>query len=195
MPAHAIVAQPATLTGSIGVFGGKFAIDGTLEKLGISTATIASGQNATTASPFSTFTPTQREKMQAYMDGFYQSFITKVAEARGRTPEEIDRVARGRVWSGAQARDRGLVDELGGLARAIEIAKQRAGIAADEDVELVIYPPRRTLYEALSEQLGGGAALPALLSGPARAVAAAAAPAVLFRRGEALALMPVGFLR
>ena len=198
MPAHAIVAQPATLTGSIGVFGGKFAIAGTLDKLGITTETIASGENATTMSPFATFTPSQRAKVQAYMDDFYQTFITKVAEARNSTPEAIDRVARGRVWSGAQAQERGLVDELGGLSRAIEIAKERAGIAADEDVELVIYPPRRTLYEAISEELSsGGAGLSVLRSlGPqARALAAATAPAMLFRRGEALALMPFGFLR
>jgi protease-4 len=195
MPAQTIVAQPATLTGSIGIFGGKFVIDGTLEKLGVTTATIASGRNATTTSPFETFTPEQRAKLQAYMDGFYQTFITKVAESRNTTPERIDQVARGRVWTGLQAKDRGLVDELGGLDRAIEIAKERAGIPAGEDVELVIYPARRSLYEALSEELGNGGVGFASLAQPARALASVVAPALLFRRGEALALMPFALLR
>ena len=89
------------------------------------------------------------------------------------------------------------MDELGCLDRAIAIAKERAGIAADEDVELVVYPPRRTFYEALSAQLGsGGFSLTSLLGGAeGRAVAALTAPARLFRRGEPLALMPFAFLR
>jgi len=113
-------------------------------------------------------------------------------------PEEIDAVAQGRVWTGSQARDRGLVDDLGGLDRAVAIAKERAGIAADADVELVTYPPRRTLYEALTDrfqsssarlwgQLAAGADL--------RSMAALTAPLRLFRRGEPLALMPAVFLR
>jgi protease-4 len=196
MPAHAIVAQPATLTGSIGVFGGKFAISGTLDKLGITTETVASGRNATTASPLAPFSTEQRAKVQEYMDDFYRTFITKVAAARDKTPEEIDRVARGRVWSGAQALERGLVDELGGLDRAVALAKDRAGIAEDEDVELVVYPQRRTLYEAFREQFGSGEASVAALLGPhGRAAASVLAPALLFRRAEALALMPFGFLR
>jgi protease-4 len=106
-------------------------------------------------------------------------------------------VAQGRVWTGRQAREVGLVDVLGGLDTAINIAKQRAKIPADEDVDLVIYPPRRTLYEALAEQLGGGAStITAFLDdGDRRALAAVMAPVRLFRRGEPLALMPFAFLR
>jgi protease-4 len=123
--------------------------------------------------------------------------VEKVAEARHTTPERIDAVAQGRVWTGQQAREVGLVDVLGGLDTAVTIAKQRAKIPADEDVELVIYPPRRSLYEALAEQFGGGSStISAFLDGgDRRAFAALMAPVRLFRRGEPLALMPFAFLR
>jgi protease-4 len=196
-PAQVIVAQPGTLTGSIGIFGGKIVVGGTLDKIGITTATVQSGRNATLGSPFTPFTPDQRAKLQGYMDSFYQGFLEKVAASRHKTPAEIHEVAQGRVWTGQQARERGLVDELGGLDRAIAIAKSRAGIPADEDVELVSYPPRRTLFEAVSEQFGsGGVSLWARLGGAeGRALAALTAPARIFRRGEPLALMPFAFVR
>jgi protease-4 len=198
MPAQVIVAQPATLTGSIGIFGGKVAIGGTLEKVGITTATVQSGRNATLGSPFTPFTLEQRRKILEYMQVFYDDFVEKAAESRKRTPAQVDAVAQGRVWTGQQARAHGLVDELGGLDRAIEIAKERAGIPADEDVELVVYPPRRTLYEALAQQFGSsGVTLLARLMGgaEARAVGALTAPVRMFRRGEPLALMPWTFVR
>src|SRR5687767_1691054 len=198
MPAQVIVAQPGTLTGSIGIFGGKVAVGDTLEKLGISTETVQSGRNATLSSPFEPFTPEQRAKLQAYMESFYDGFVRKAAESRHSTPEQIHAVAQGRVWTGRQAQERGLVDELGGLDRAVIIAKTRAGIPADEDVELVTFPPRRTLYEAIAEQFGSssGGRLWTLLGGAeGRAMAALTAPVRLFRRGEPLALMPFAFVR
>jgi protease-4 len=197
MPAQVIVAQPGTLTGSIGIFGGKVAIGDSLEKIGVTTATVQSGRNATLSSPFQRFTPDQRAKLMAYMESFYDGFVRKAAESRQRTPAQIDAVAQGRVWTGLQARDRGLVDELGGLDRAVAIAKERAGIPADEEVELVSYPPRRTLVEALAQQFGSGeVSLWARLGGAeGRAIAALTAPARIFRRGEPLALMPFAFVR
>lgn len=197
MPAQAIVAQPATLTGSIGIYSGKFALAGTMEKLGVSTETVKSGENADIYSPFEPFSPAQRARVQDYMQGFYENFIEKAAESRRMTPEQIDAVAQGRVWTGRQAREHGLVDELGGLETAIRIAKERAGIDADTDVELVVYPPRRSIYEALTEQFGGGASAWTMLAGRAerQAVAALTAPMRLFRRNEPLALMPFTFMR
>ena len=198
MPAEVIVAQPATLTGSIGIFGGKIVIGETLAKVGVATATVQSGRNASLSSPFAPFTPEQRAKVMEYMEVFYDTFVEKAAVARRTTPAEIDAVAQGRVWTGRQARERGLVDELGGLDTAVAIAKQRAGIPADEDVELVVYPPRRTLYEALAQQFGSsGAGVWAQLAGGAegRAIAALTAPIRMFRRGEPLALMPFAFVR
>jgi protease-4 len=197
MPGHVIVAQPGTLTGSIGIFTGKMVIDGTLEKLGVNTETVQSGRNANIYSPFDRFSPEQRDRVLNYMQVFYDNFVEKAAQSRRRTPEQIDAVARGRVWTGQQAKAQGLVDELGGLEEAIAIAKTRANIPADEDVEVVVYPTRRGLFEAISEQLGGAASFNAwgLLAGNAerRAIAALTAPARLFRRGEPLALMPFAF--
>ena len=199
VPGQVIVAQPATLTGSIGIYSGKFVIDGTLAKVGVNTATIASGANADINSPFSRFTPGQQAKLQGYMQGFYDNFVEKVAAGRRTTPERIHAVAQGRVWTGEQARQRGLVDMLGGLDTAVAVAKARANIPADEDVELVAYPPRRSFYEALTEQFSSssGVNMWSVLAGgaEARAVAALTAPVRLFRRGEPLALMPFAFVR
>ena len=133
-----------------------------------------------------------------YMGVFYDTFVEKAAAARRTTPEAMDALAQGRVWTGQQARERGLVDALGGLDTAIAWAKQRAGISEDTDVELVVYPPSRTLYEALTQQLASPAAgVWASLAGGAegRAIAALTVPIRMFRRGEPLALMPYAFVR
>jgi protease IV len=198
MPGHVIVAQPGTLTGSIGIFTGKFVVTGTMDKIGVRTETVQSGRNATTNSPFHQFSPEQRAKVLDYMQGFYENFVEKAAESRRTTPERIDAVAQGRVWTGQQARQHGLVDELGGLNDAIEIAKQRAQIPADEDVDVVVYPARRSIYDLLTEQFGGAQFSPWSLLGGAterNAIAALTAPVRLFRPGEPLALMPFALLR
>ena len=154
VPGQAIVAQPGTLTGSIGIFAGKVVIDGTLNKVGVTTETVKSGKNSDIYSPFARFSPEQRMKVGDYMNGFYKNFLAKVAEGRHTTPEKIDAIAQGRVWTGAQAKDRGLVDDFGGLDKAIEVAKQLAKIPADKGVERVILPyPTTFLQELLS---GGG---------------------------------------
>jgi protease-4 len=199
VPGQVIVAQPGTLTGSIGIFAGKMVVDGSMGKLGITTETVKSGKNADIYSPFSRFSPEQRAKVGDYVQGFYKGFITKVAEGRHTTPERIDAVGQGRVWTGAQAKDRGLVDALGGLDTAISIAKERAHIPADEEVELVVYSPRRSFYEALTALGRSSSALGAwgvLMNAAQRqAVAALVAPVTAFRRGEPLALMPFTFVR
>jgi len=196
MPAHVIVAQPATLTGSIGVYSGKFALRGTMDKIGVTTETVTSGQNADIYSPFDRFSEAQRGKLLDYMQGFYENFVEKAAESRKMTPERLDAVAQGRVWTGAQAREHGLVDELGGLDVAIGLAKQRANIDADEDVELVVYRPRRTIYDLLTGQFGGRMhAWNAVAGAEARAIAALGTRAAWFRRGEPLALLPFAFVR
>ena len=199
IPADAIVAQPGTLTGSIGIFGGKIVIGGTLGKAGIGTETVTSGANADMYSPFTPFTAPQRAKVEEFMQDFYKGFVGKVAESRKTTPEAIHAVAQGRVWTGRQALAHGLVDRLGGLDTAVSLAKERAKIPADEDVQLVVYPERRNFFDALSEQFGGAgsAGMWSMLAGTSerRAVAALSAPTRLFRRGEPLALMPFTFVR
>jgi protease-4 len=199
VPGEVIVAQPGTLTGSIGVVFGKFVIDGSLEKIGAAGEEVTSGVNAGIYSPLEKFTPGQRVKIETYMNDVYDGFVKKVAESRKATPEKILAVAGGRVWTGRQAMEHGLVDALGGLDTAVTIAKERARIPADEDVQLVVYPARRSLYDVLSQEFGGvsGAGLWAMLASPEerRAIAALSAPVRLFRRGEPLTLMPFTLVR
>jgi len=199
MPTEAIVAQPGTLTGSIGIFGGKIVIGGTLAKVGVTTESVISGANADIYSPFAPFTPAQRAKLASFMDDFYKNFLKKVADSRKSTPDAIHAVAQGRVWTGRQALGHGLVDALGGLDAAVALAKEKAKIPANEEVQLVVYPERRSLFDVVSEQFGGAgtAGLWSMLAGTSerRAMAALSAPTRLFRRGEPLALMPFTFVR
>jgi protease IV len=205
MAAPSIVAQPGTLTGSIGIFGGKFITGGVFEKAGANIESVIIGRNAGIESPERQFTDSERQKLREQIRDFYNGFIQKVAASRKLPVERVDQLAQGRVWTGAQARERGLVDALGGLDRAIALAKERAGIAADTEVDVVTYPARKTLAELLIEQLSGSGsdgqidALLTLASGlrtaERRALGLLTAPARLFRPGEPLALMPVSFLQ
>jgi len=194
---QAIVAQPGTLTGSIGIFSGKIALGDAAAQLGVTTETVKRGANADIYSPFTPFTQPQREKLLESMQSFYDGFVEKVADARHTTPERIDAVAQGRVWTGAQAKAHGLVDALGGLDVAVAMAKERAHIAASEDIELVVYPPRRSFFEVLSQELDGrgNAGVWGLLAGRRVPGVATAASLQLFRRGEPLALMPMAWIR
>ena len=196
MPAHAIVAQPATLTGSIGVVMGKITFGGTYEKLGINIEAVSNGRYAEIYSPVRPFSDEERAKVEELMLAFYDGFVEKVAQARQTSPERVNEVAQGRVWTGRQAKEVGLVDDLGGLDRALALAKQRAQIPLDEEVELVIYPRPRSVLELIraSFTAASGVARAPLLPAPGdRAVSALTAPLRLFRQGEPLALMPYVF--
>lgn len=195
----AIVAQPATLTGSIGVYSGKFAIAGTLAKLGVHQEALSLGRFAQMTSELRSFTPEEREKMTEAVQAIYDTFIERVAEGRKKTPDEVDLVAQGRVWTGRQALEHGLVDALGGLTDAVAMAKARAGVPEDDEVELVLYPKSRGLYDLLSGQLGtvgetrssaAEAMLSVLSPRERQVVAAVLAPSRLFRTGEPLAHLP-----
>jgi protease-4 len=199
MPAHAIVAEPATLTGSIGVVLTKFVIDGTLKKLGMNMEGVSRGKYADMYAPTRPFSPEERARMAENMQATYDAFVEKAAQGRNTTPEKIDAIGQGRVWTGRQAKEIGLVDELGGLDRAVALAKQRAKIAQDAEVELVIYPPKKSFYDIVRDPFGSSeraTTLGALLgfTNP-KAVQALAAPLQIFRRGEPLALMPNVFVR
>jgi protease-4 len=200
MPAHAIVAQPGTLTGSIGVVMIKFVIDGTLKKVGVNMESVSQGKFAEIYSPIRQFSPEERARVQQLMQATYDTFVEKAASGRNTTPEKIDQIAQGRVWTGKQAKQLGLVDELGGLERALALAKQRANIPQDAGVELVVYPPKRSIYEVLADPFGRSAdssgALAAFLGlSDQRMVNTLTAPLRVFRRGEPLALMPNVFVR
>jgi len=205
MAAPNIVAQPGTLTGSIGIYGGKFVTGGTYEKLGAHIEGVTIGRNAGLESPQRPFNESERQKLREQIGSFYKGFVEKVAAARKMPFARVDQLAQGRVWTGAQAQQHGLVDALGGLDRAIALAKDRAGIPADTQVEVVTYPPRRTLAEMLIEELTGEGsdrqleAMVSLVGGmrtaERRALGLLTAPARLFHPGEPLALMPLGYLR
>jgi protease-4 len=202
MPGEVIVAQPSTLTGSIGIFGGKLVMGGTYEKLGAHIESTSIGRNAEMESPARPFNGSELQKVEAQLRAFYTDFVRKAAESRHTTPEKIDALAQGRVWTGKQAKENGLIDELGGLDRAIAIAKERAKIPADSDVEIVGYPRAKGFLELVSERMAGssdaavGTWVSAHLSGDEiTALRAIRGGTALFRRGEPLALMPFTYVR
>jgi protease-4 len=197
MAAPYIVAQPGTLTGSIGVITGKFVTAGTWAKLGANMEALSIGRNAEMSSPIRPFNESERAKVQAGIEAFYDGFVEKAAHSRHMAPDKLEGLARGRVWTGKQAKEIGLVDSLGGLDAALAVAKQRARIAPDAQVEVVVYPPKRSFYELVSESLSSssdsraaallGAALP---DDERRAIGLLSAPMRIFKPGEMLAIMP-----
>jgi len=144
--ADTIIAQSTSLIGSIGVFIGKFSIASLYEKLGINVESIQRGKNARMFSLVKTFSASERKVVRKLIEDAYEDFITRVAESRGKTVEAIDEIAQGRVWSGKQGYELGLIDTLGGFEEAINIAKEQANIDPDEDVQLIIYPRRRSFF-------------------------------------------------
>ncbi|TMA34693.1 MAG: signal peptide peptidase SppA [Deltaproteobacteria bacterium] len=152
--ADAIVASPATLTGSIGVFALKPVLGGLLAKLEIGVEAITRGAHADLQLASRPLTPESRARMRHEVDSIYELFVKRVADGRKLDAQAVDAVGRGRVWTGAQAAERGLVDELGGLHEAVVRAKVQAKLDPDADVALVPYPPPRPLAEQIGEMFG-----------------------------------------
>jgi protease IV len=140
MAADAIVANPGTITGSIGVVTGKLVARDLKDRLGIGSDSVRTNRNADAWSLNKPFTDEQHAHVEAEADLFYTDFVGRVAQGRDMAVDAVDAVARGRVWTGADAKERGLVDELGGLRTAVERAKVLAGFEADTDVKLVSLP-------------------------------------------------------
>lgn len=140
-PADVVVALPSTLTGSIGVFGGKVVVSDLLERVGLTTGTVSRGERALMYSARRGFSDGERERLGASLDAIYDDFVAKVAQGRRRPVAEIAGIARGRVWTGSDARDVGLVDELGGLRDAVRIARSRAGLPDDAPVRPALHVP------------------------------------------------------
>jgi len=144
-----IIAEATTLTGSIGVFSMFFDVSAPLEdRLGLSFDTVESGPSADMFSGYRDWTRAERASLERFTDVTYQAFLEKVAAARGMTTDEVDEIARGRVWTGQDAVDVGLVDELGGLDVAVQRAIEAAEMDAD-DVQLISYPSTPTFFEQL----------------------------------------------
>ncbi len=148
--ANKIIAQPSTITGSIGVFAGKPVVKGLYDWLGITNEYILRGKQAGMFRETEKFTPEERAKFEDLIKRmYYEEFVPKVAKGRNKSPEYIDSIAQGRVWTGAQGKERGLVDEFGGLDRAVEVAAELAKVPKDKGVHRVILPYPRTFIQEL----------------------------------------------
>ena len=196
--ANKIVAEPSTITGSIGIFAGKPVMKGFYDWLGISNEYVMRGKLAGMFRETEKFTKEERAKFEEMIKStYYDEFVPKVAKGRGRDKEYIDSIAQGRVWMGSQGKANGLVDEFGGLDKAIEVAKGLANISADKGVERVIMPYPRTFLEEIFNTGGESsnkvqqqrAAFDALPEDVRRALRYAAIMDRM-KRGEMMAMMP-----
>jgi protease-4 len=149
MGAKKIYAEPSTLTGSIGVLGGKVVLKGLFDKLGLNTEVISRGANSGSLSPTQAFTPEERRAWTDMLREVYHQFVDKAARGRKMSYEKLEELAQGRVYSGQTAKKIGLVDELGTLNDAIVAAKTAAGLKPDADVDLLILPEPKTIFEQL----------------------------------------------
>ncbi|MGA7079994.1 MAG: signal peptide peptidase SppA [Terriglobales bacterium] len=149
MAADKIVAEPGTITASIGVLGGKMLTGGLWDKVGLSWDEVHQGENATMFTGTHDYTPAEWGRFQAWLDRVYVDFTGKVAEGRKLPREKVLEIAKGRIWSGQDAKNLGLVDELGGYDTALNLAKKAAGVPEGDDVKIVVYPRPRTLLESV----------------------------------------------
>jgi len=140
MGADLIVAEPGTITGSIGVVSGKQVVDTLVDRLGIGHEAVAGGRHGLMFSPLRGFTEEEWERLNVWLDRIYDDFTAKVANGRGLSSDHVQEVARGRVWTGADAKERGLVDELGGQRVGLDLARQLAGLPPSDELEPRVYP-------------------------------------------------------
>lgn len=152
MGARQIISQPSTITGSIGVIGGKFDLSGLYNWLGVTYDRVKLAPNADFFSPVTPLSPYQLRQFENWMQVVYENFVSKAAEGRGMEYEELESRARGRIYTGAQARELGLIDQTGGLRTAVAEMRKALELPEEENVELVRYPRQKTFWEAV---LGG----------------------------------------
>ncbi|MGN0913837.1 MAG: signal peptide peptidase SppA [Alphaproteobacteria bacterium] len=150
-----IFSEPSSITGSIGVLGGKMVLSGLWNKLGIHWGEVKFGENSGILSVNHKFTPKEKEIFNCSLDRVYKDFTLKVSEARHIEITKMDKLARGRVWTGIDAADAGLVDAIGGIDEAVAWAKAQAGIKPKDKFEIVYYPKKKTLSEKLSQLVSG----------------------------------------
>lgn len=154
MASPTILAQPQTITGSIGVVMGKFVLKGLYDKIGVNKEIVKTTKYADLFSDYRLFSSEEKEKITVMMEDVYRQFLDKVATNRKMKTEEVDKIAGGRVWSGSTAMELKLVDKLGGLAEAIDESKKLANIPAGENVGLRIYPGKKTMMDFILEFIG-----------------------------------------
>ena len=149
MSGDPVVAYGNTITGSIGVIYGKANLRGLYDKLGIDTDVITRGRFAEIDASYKPMTEPERQKLREGIDFVYNSFLSRVSEGRRRPVDQIRPLAEGRAWLGTQAKGNGLVDEIGGIDRAVELLRERAKLGKDEKLRFVLYPQKRSLLEQL----------------------------------------------
>ena len=154
MAADKIVAEPGTITASIGVLGGKMLTSGLWDKVGLLWDEVHQGDNATMFTGTHDYTPAEWGRFQVWLDRVYVDFTSKVADGRKLPKEKVLEIAKGRIWSGQDAKNLGLVDELGGYDTALKLAKKAAGVPEGDDVKIVVYPRPKTLYQSVIERRG-----------------------------------------
>ena len=154
-PANAILADGATITGSVGVYAGKFVLSGLWDKLGINWSRVQSSTNAGLWTSNAPFTPEQWQKFQQQLDRVYADFVGKVAQGRKLETAKVEAAAGGRIWTGQDAVNAGLVDRVGGLTDAVQTARNLAGLAKDREIALVPFPAGT--YRDLCRALGRAA--------------------------------------
>jgi protease IV len=198
--ANKVVAQPSTITGSIGVFLGKPVIKGLYDWLGISNEYVMRGKNSGIFRETEKWTPEERAKMEEGANNIYfNNFVPKVATGRNKSHEDVNTLGQGRVWTGTQAKANGLIDEFGGLEKAIDIAKQLANLPADKDVRRVVFPAPRPFFETIfgdpeetqtSAEVKAREALAASLPEDVRRMFRYASLFDQMKNGEAMLMMP-----
>jgi protease IV len=198
LPAAKIVADPATLTGSVGVFFGKFNLAGLYSMFGLSTDHLATSDNATLQWDQQDFTPDQRAFVDKMIESTYDDFASDVADARHLSDEDVEKIARGRVWTGEQAKKIGLIDEVGGFDRALALARQLAKIDPRAQVRLLRLPEEQPWWRRMLTRVEDGELFSrenAQSSGQMSAIAASLSrmlQRIQHKNGRILARMPLG---
>lgn len=199
--ADRVIAEPSTITGSIGIFVGKPVMKGFYDWIGVSNEYVMRGKNSGMFRETEKFTPEERAKLESLIKSmYYDEFVPKVAKGRGRKAEYIDSIGQGRVWTGAQAKENGLVDEFGGLDRAVEVARELANIPAEKGIRRVILPHPRSFLDTLFGTSGDEASVQiqlqqhratfAALPEDVRRTLQYATMLDRMKRGELMAIMP-----
>ncbi len=200
-PADKIVAEPGTLTGSVGVLAGKIVVAELLHKLGVTSDSAMRGENAAMFSEFEDFSPAGRARLDAFLDNVYRGFKDRVASGRHLSADQVEAAAKGRVWSGEEAKEKGLVDELGGYDAAIRLAKAAGRIPATGPFKLAVFPREKTTIETLYDRLAepesdSDGAVPGAAQGRVAALAAALSEiAALTGDRGILRMPPLGEIR
>jgi protease-4 len=197
-PADKIVAEPATLTGSIGVLAGKIVLGGLMEKIGVTSDSVQRGANSGMFSATEDFSPEARERLNAELDDTYAGFKNRVATGRHLSVDAVEAAAKGRVWSGEDAKAKGLVDVLGGYEIALSLAREAAKLPDDAPINVVVYPRDRGLLAALRTRLQGendSASTGAFARGLAALQAVVAVADAAFDDPGLLRMPPIGEIR